>query len=103
LSGGEQQMLAVAAAYVRAPSLMLVDEASLGLAPIIVDEIFEFLEQRTACGASVLIVDQFVGRALGMTSHAYVLQRGSVVFEGSSSEMLSGDLYQHYLGRVDGG
>jgi len=103
LSGGEQQMLAVAAAYVRAPSLMLVDEASLGLAPIIVDEIFEFLEQRTACGSSVLIVDQFVGRALGMTSRAYVVQRGSVVFEGSSSEMLSGDLYQHYLGRVDGG
>ena len=65
LSGGQQQMLAMAAAYVRDPRLILVDEASLGLAPLVVDEIFAFLQQVTTEGASLLIVDQFAHRALG--------------------------------------
>jgi branched-chain amino acid transport system ATP-binding protein len=98
LSGGQQQMLAMAAAYVRDPSLVLVDEASLGLAPIVVDEIFEFLEQRTAEGASLLIVDQFVTRALRMASTAYVLHRGTIAFEGSAEELLRGDVFERYLG-----
>jgi branched-chain amino acid transport system ATP-binding protein len=98
LSGGQQQMLAMAAAYVRNPSLVLIDEASLGLAPIVVDEIFAFLEQRTAEGAALLIVDQFVTRALEMASTAYVLHRGTVAFEGSADELLRGDVFERYLG-----
>jgi branched-chain amino acid transport system ATP-binding protein len=97
LSGGQQQMLAMAAAYVRDPSLVLIDEASLGLAPIVVDEIFGFLEQRTAEGAALLIVDQFVTRALEMASMAYVLHRGTIAFEGTARELLQGDVFERYL------
>jgi branched-chain amino acid transport system ATP-binding protein len=98
LSGGQQQMLAMAAAYVRDPSLVIVDEASLGLAPIVVDEIFTFLADRASGGAALLIVDQFVARALAMATSAYVLQRGTVVYSGSAADLLDGDLFERYLG-----
>ena len=68
LSGGEQQMLAIARAYVQSPRLVLVDEASLGLAPVVVDSIFEFLQQLARDGVALLIVDQFVTRALATAS-----------------------------------
>jgi branched-chain amino acid transport system ATP-binding protein len=99
LSGGQQQMLAVARAYVRDPDLILVDEASLGLAPLVVEAIFGFLESVTKRGAALLIVDQFVTRALSMATSAYVLRRGQVVFSGSSKELLSGDLFEQYIGQ----
>jgi branched-chain amino acid transport system ATP-binding protein len=98
LSGGEQQMLALAVAYVREPRLILVDEASLGLAPVVVDAIFGFLEERCAEGASLLMVDQFVHRALAMSSHAYVLRQGGIVFDGGPDELLDSDLFEQYLG-----
>jgi len=98
LSGGQQQMLAMAAAYVRSPKLVLVDEASLGLAPLVVDEIFEFLSQLPARGTSLLVVDQFVTRALQLASTAYVLRQGEVVYSGSAQELLDGDLFSHYAG-----
>jgi branched-chain amino acid transport system ATP-binding protein len=98
LSGGQQQMVAMARAYVQRPKLILVDEASLGLAPIIVDEIFEFLANVTREGASLLIVDQFVARALAMASRAYVLNRGRIVFDGSPQALLDGDVFEQYLG-----
>lgn len=98
LSGGQQQMLAVARAYAQQPSLILVDEASLGLAPNIVDEIFAFLEVVTADGAALLLVDQFVARALAMATKAYVLNRGSIVFEGTPAELQEGDVFDTYLG-----
>jgi branched-chain amino acid transport system ATP-binding protein len=98
LSGGEQQMLALAAAYVRDPSLVLVDEASLGLAPIVVDEIFAFLRERAADGTSILIVDQFATRALEMATTAYVLRKGQVAFDGAADALLRSDLFAHYLG-----
>jgi len=98
LSGGQQQMLAMAAAYVRTPRLVLVDEASLGLAPLIVDEIFAFLAELPARGASLLIVDQFVTRALQLASTAYVLRQGEIVYAGSAQELLDGDLFSHYTG-----
>jgi branched-chain amino acid transport system ATP-binding protein len=102
LSGGQQQMLAMAVAYVRNPSLVLVDEASLGLAPIIVDDIFAFLERRTLEGASLLIVDQFVHRALQMSTTAYVMNRGTIAFEGSASELLNSNLFEQDLGQGTG-
>jgi branched-chain amino acid transport system ATP-binding protein len=98
MSGGEQQMLAMAAAYVRSPKLILVDEASLGLAPLIVDQIFAFLEQVTRDGAALLIVDQFATRALDMATTAYVLRHGSIAFSGPAKELQESDLFSQYLG-----
>jgi branched-chain amino acid transport system ATP-binding protein len=98
MSGGEQQMLAIARAYARQPKLVLVDEASLGLAPLIVDEIFGFLSSITKQGASLLIVDQFVARALDMASRAYVLNRGTITFDGTAEELRKGDVFERYLG-----
>jgi len=102
LSGGQQQMLAMAAAYVRNPRLVLVDEASLGLAPLVVEEIFGFLQRLTTEGSSLLIVDQFATRALGMAETAYVLRRGELIYEGSAKQLLEGDLFSQYLGTADG-
>ena len=98
LSGGQQQMLAMARAYARSPRLVLVDEASLGLAPIVVDEIFSFLAKITQEGASLLIVDQFVARALAMASKVYVLSRGVIAFCGTPAELQQGDVFKRYLG-----
>jgi branched-chain amino acid transport system ATP-binding protein len=97
LSGGQQQMLAMAAAYVRNPRLVLVDEASLGIAPIVVDEIFAFLESLPARGSSVLVVDQFAPRALAIASTAYVMRRGEIAFSGAARELLEGDLFSQYV------
>ena len=77
----------MAAAYVRNPRLVLVDEASLGIAPIIVDEIFEFLEGLPARGSSLLVVDQFAPRALSIATTAYVLRRGEIAFSGTAAEL----------------
>jgi branched-chain amino acid transport system ATP-binding protein len=98
LSGGEQQMLAVARAYTRNPELILIDEASLGLAPIVVDAIFEFLDKVTKDGAALLLVDQFVTRALKMASTAYVMRRGEIVYGGPAGELLDSDIFERYLG-----
>jgi branched-chain amino acid transport system ATP-binding protein len=98
LSGGEQQMLALSAAYIRNPALVMVDEASQGLAPIIVDTIFEFLAGIARERSSLLIVDQYVTKALAMASHAYVLRRGKIVFSGLPSTLLEGDVFEHYIG-----
>jgi len=98
LSGGQQQMLAMASAYVRTPRLMLVDEASLGLAPLVVDEIFTFIQRITADGAALLMVDQFVTRALEMSSVAYVMRRGQITYSGPSRDLLDSELFSHYLG-----
>jgi branched-chain amino acid transport system ATP-binding protein len=98
LSGGEQQMLALAAAYVRRPSLVMVDEPSLGLAPIVLEQIFGFLGDLARRGTSLLIVDQFAVRALGLATSAYVLRRGSVVYRGDAKKLLDSDLFDKYLG-----
>jgi len=97
LSGGQQQMLAMAAAYVREPRLLLVDEASFGLAPIIVDEIFASLQRVAASGAALLMVDQFAERALQMAASACVMRRGSIIYDGAAESLRMEDLFAEYV------
>jgi branched-chain amino acid transport system ATP-binding protein len=99
LSGGEQQMLAIARTYVRDQKVILVDEASLGLAPLLVGSIFDFLHRLVQeRNVSLLIVDQFVQRALAMASKAYVLRHGEMSFEGSAEQLRDTDVFAEYLG-----
>ena len=99
LSGGEQQMLVVARALMSAPRLLMVDELSLGLAPKIVSQLFEILRAVNEQGTAVVIVEQFVHLALANTHRAYVLQKGEVVMEASSRDLLADDdLVASYLG-----
>ena len=98
MSGGEQQMLALAQAYVGAHHVILVDEPSLGLAPRVVDEVFSFLELVKSRGASLLVVDQFAHRVLEMATTAYLMQRGQIVYAGSTSQLLESELVTQYLG-----
>lgn len=99
LSGGEQQMLGVARALMSSPRLLLVDEVSLGLAPMIVRQLFEILEEVNKEGTSILLVEQFVHMALDHTDRAYVLAKGEMVLSGDSRE-IAGDpqLVSSYLG-----
>jgi branched-chain amino acid transport system ATP-binding protein len=98
MSGGEQQMLAVAAAYTRHPTLVVVDEVSLGLAPLVLDEIFAFLASLRAKGTALLIVDQFATRALELADVAYVMRRGSISYSGSPAHLLESGVFEQYLG-----
>jgi branched-chain amino acid transport system ATP-binding protein len=98
MSGGEQQMLSMAAAYTRNPSVVLVDEASLGLAPLVVDTIFAFLESLPQRGTAVLMVDQFVGRALAVASTVYVIRRGSIVLESKADKIADSNVLEEYFG-----
>lgn len=87
LSGGEQQMLAIGRALMARPRLLLMDEPSLGLAPVIVDEVFEVIEAVRSAGVSVLLVEQNVARALEISSRAYLLSEGRIGMEGEAAEM----------------
>ena len=97
MSGGEQQMLALARAYIRRPRIVLLDEVSFGLAPVIIDEIFEFLQLLAAEGSAFLIVEQYVERALDLAQHVYLLRKGEIGYSGSPDALRSGDLYAEYL------
>jgi len=99
LSGGEQQMLAIGRGLMAQPSLLMLDEPSLGLAPRLVDEIFATLAQIKADGATILLVEQNVVEALELADRGYVLQTGRVVLSGTGEELLPSDLVrQAYLG-----
>lgn len=99
LSGGEQQMLAIARALVAAPKVMLMDEPSMGLAPKVVDEVFAVIEEIRASGTTVVLVEQNARRALRAADHGYVLQTGEVVHAGPAAELLADDrIVQAYLG-----
>ena len=98
MSGGEQQMLAMAAAYARDPKLVMIDEASLGLAPIMVDAIFAFLESLRAEGRSLLLVDQFVSRALELADRVHVMGKGELLFSGTPAQLRQSDVFATYLG-----
>ena len=98
MSGGEQQMLALAAAYLSDSKTVLLDEVSMGLAPNIVDEIFEHLERLTNTGAALLLVEQYVGRALALADYVYVLRKGRVDFVGEPGEIGESEIMAAYLG-----
>jgi branched-chain amino acid transport system ATP-binding protein len=99
LSGGEQQMLAIGRALMARPRLLLLDEPSLGLAPVIVDSIFEILAEVNREGVAVLVVEQNVVEALELASRGYVLEQGRIVKEAPASDLLDDpDVRAAYLG-----
>jgi branched-chain amino acid transport system ATP-binding protein len=89
MSGGEQQMLAIARALMSKPKLLLLDEPSLGLAPIIIQQIFEIIEQLREDGVTVFLVEQNANQALKLADRGYVLENGHIVMQGSGEELLS--------------
>jgi branched-chain amino acid transport system ATP-binding protein len=97
LSGGEQQMLAIARVLAGAPRLLLIDEPTEGLAPMIVDEIFELIGKLSREGTPIVLVEQNVHRALQLTTRHYLIERGQVIAEGNSSD--PGDV-QALMGRI---
>jgi len=99
LSGGEQQMLAIGRALMAKPRCLLLDEPSLGLAPVIVERIFEVVREIVAQGVTVLLVEQNANLALSVSAHAYVLEVGSVILSGTGEELLANDQVRAaYLG-----
>ncbi len=99
LSGGEQQMVAIARALMAQPTLLMMDEPSLGLAPLMVNEIINVIRSLHQMGCTILLVEQNARKALQASNRAYVLELGKVVLEGSSAELLkSDDVRKVYLG-----
>jgi len=99
LSGGEQQMLAVARALTTGGDIMLLDEPSMGLAPILVDEIFDILDKINKQGTTILLVEQNARKALNLANYAYVLEVGTIALEGDAKELLNDPrVKEAYLG-----
>ncbi len=99
LSGGEQQMLAIARGLMARPKLMLLDEPSMGLAPVLVEQIFEIIQEINKQGTSILLVEQNAKMALSIANRAYVLETGNVVLEGNAKEVMeNSSVIQAYLG-----
>jgi branched-chain amino acid transport system ATP-binding protein len=99
LSGGEQQMLAMGRALMAKPALLLMDEPSMGLAPILVDEIFAIIRRINQAGATILLVEQNAYKALGVASRAYILETGNVVKSGQAADLMKDDSVKAaYLG-----
>ena len=104
LSGGEQQMLAVARALMARPRLLLMDEPSLGLAPLMVEEIFRIIRDLHGDGTSIFLVEQNAHMALQVAHHFFLLEQGRVTFDGTPGELAEDEVIQRaYLGsRPDG-
>lgn len=100
LSGGQQQMLAVARAFLSNPKVVLIDEVSMGLAPNVIDELFEALLRLRSGGASLIIVEQYVQRALAMADNVLVLSNGTIAFSGAAHQVDTESLLQSYLGAI---
>jgi len=98
MSGGEQQMLALVRAYLTEPRYVLLDEVSMGLAPKVVDEIFTMLGRLAGSGVALLLVEQYVARALELADLVYVLRKGRVAFCGEPAELDADALAASYLG-----
>jgi len=104
LSGGEQQMLVIGRALMANPRLVMIDEPSLGLAPMMVEEIYENLARLKADGLTLLIVEQNAGAALSIADHCYVMETGRIVLDGTAKEMAANeDVREFYLGLDSGG
>jgi branched-chain amino acid transport system ATP-binding protein len=97
LSGGEQQMLALTRAYVTKPRLLLLDELSMGLAPIVIDEIYEAITRLAAEGLATLIVEQYIKRILPLAETVYAMSRGEISVSGAVADVEIADLVQGYL------
>jgi branched-chain amino acid transport system ATP-binding protein len=97
LSGGEQQMLAIARALMGKPRVLLLDEPSLGLSPLMVNRVFDALAQIRELGVSILLVEQNLTHALELADRGYVMNRGQIVLEGGIEELKQSDLFDHYL------
>ncbi len=104
LSGGEQQMLAIGQALMTSPRLLLLDEPTLGLAPLFVEQLRDIIVEINRAGTAVLLVEQNASMALSIAHHGYVLETGKVVKEGSAAELLDdADIREFYLGRAEAG
>lgn len=100
LSGGEQQMLALARALAVSPKLIIADEMSLGLAPLMTESVFQSLEEARRSGVTIVVIEQFIHRALSMADSCVILTRGRVGWSGSASEA-GQEVIDRYLGEVD--
>lgn len=99
LSGGEQQMLAMGRALMSHPKIILMDEPSMGLSPIFVNEIFDIIQEVSKSGTTVLLVEQNAKKALSIADRAYVLETGNIVLEGNANDLLNDDsIKKAYLG-----
>lgn len=99
LSGGEQQMLAMSRALMSHPKLLMLDEPSMGLAPILVDQIFEIIKELNASGTTILLVEQNANKALQIADRAYVMETGSITLSGTGTELSQSDeVRKAYLG-----
>ena len=99
LSGGEQQMLAMGRALMSHPKLLMLDEPSMGLSPLLVDQVFEIIKDINKDGTTILLVEQNAGKSLAISDRAYVLENGSIVLSGKGSELMSSDMVKEaYLG-----
>jgi branched-chain amino acid transport system ATP-binding protein len=102
LSGGEQQMLAFARALIAKPKALLLDEPSMGLAPKLVEQVFEIIAAERERGTSILLVEQNARKALALADYAYVLERGTIRLEGTGRELLGHEeITRAYLGEVE--
>ena len=99
LSGGEQQMLAMSRALMSHPKLIMLDEPSMGLAPILVDQIFSIIKELHKTGTTILLVEQNASKALAVADRAYVLETGGITLSGTGAELSSSDdVKKAYLG-----
>lgn len=99
LSGGEQQMLAMGRALMSKPKLLMLDEPSMGLSPLLVDEVFSLIKEINKDGTTILLVEQNAGKSLAISDRAYVLENGKVVLTGTGKELMESDMVKKaYLG-----
>ena len=99
LSGGEQQMLAMGRAIMSHPKLLMLDEPSMGLSPLLVDQVFEIIKDINKDGTTILLVEQNAGKSLAISDRAYVLENGRIVLTGTGAELASSEMVQKaYLG-----
>ena len=99
LSGGEQQMLAMGRAIMSHPKLLMLDEPSMGLSPLLVDQVFEIIKDINKDGTTILLVEQNAGKSLAISDRAYVLENGEIVLTGTGNELASSEMVKKaYLG-----